>query len=67
MYGPLQVSGAFIVCGMSTSIERMQTHNLVLQFSSLFVPTDVSKYEIRNQKAHEDYITLHKFIELVDF
>ena len=30
--------------------------HLYLQFSSLFAPTDVSKYNIRNQDVRGDYI-----------
>ena len=30
---------------------------IYLQFSSLFAPTDASKFEIRNQGVYEDYIS----------
>ena len=36
--------------------------NLIqLQFSSLFAPTDASKYEIRNQGVYEDFISRLKY------
>ena len=37
-------------------LPALYTH-IYFQFSSLFAPTDVSKYEIRNQEVHADYIS----------